>query len=127
MRALFLIFLVGCGSSISGPWTGDCTFEDLVGSDGLFLDLVYRMDLQMEQVGASSFEGTGELFYTLNGVEQQSGLSLTGALNGSEVAMDVSFDEELNAMIMVGDRVDSDTIEGDCSAGVAEGTFLLVR
>lgn len=118
---------MGCGSGMSGSWTGDCAFEDLVGSDGLFLDLVYRLDLEMSSSGPSAFEGSGDLFYTLDGIEHQSGLDLAGELSGSEVSMELTFDEELNAMLMLGERLDSDTIEGDCSAGVAEGTFILVR
>ena len=127
MRSLVLLLLLGCSSDLSGSWTGDCEFEDLVGPDGRFMELVYRLDLDIESDITGSLSGEGSLYYTLDDVELESGLQLSGSHEGEGVQMLLVFDEELNDLSLEGERSGSDQLEGDCLAGVAEGEYLLVR
>ena len=122
-----MLLLLGCSSDLSGPWTGDCEFEDLVGPDGRFMELIYRLDLNIESDVTGSLTGEGALYYTLDDIELESGLTLSGSLEGEEVQMLLVFDEELNDLSLQGERSGSDQLEGDCTAGVAEGEYLLVR
>jgi hypothetical protein len=126
-RILAFGLLLGCDSSLGGAWTGDCEFEDLVGPDGRFMELIYRLELDLESDGIGALTGSGSLYYTVDEVDKESGFSLSGESQGDEVQITLVFDEELNDLLLEGEQYRRDQLEGDCSAGVAEGEFRLLR
>jgi len=126
-RGLCALLLLGCSSGLIGSWTGDCEFEDLVGPDGNFMELIYRLEMDLESDGPGSLSGKGSLYYTVDQVDKESGFSLSGETQGKELQITLVFEEELNHLLLEGEQISQDEVDGDCTAGVAEGGFSLVR
>jgi hypothetical protein len=118
---------MGCSSGLAGTWSGDCEFEDLVGTDGRFMELIYRLELELEPDGFGSLSGQGQLSYTVDEISHGSGLALSGSSQDGQISLTLVFDEELSDLLLEGVQDSRDVLEGDCAAGVAEGDFLLIR
>ena len=121
------LLLMGCSSGLEGAWSGDCEFEDLVGTDGRFMELIYRLELELVPDGLGSIRGEGQLSYTVDEISHESGLELSGTSQDGQFSLTLVFDEELGDLILEGVQDSRDVLEGDCAAGVAEGDFRLVR
>ena len=91
------------------------------------MELIYRVELDLETDASGAIEGDGMLFYAVSDVDLSSVLSVSGSRDGSAVELTLSFEEELNDLTLMGEQVASDRVEGDCAAGVAEGDFQLYR
>ena len=126
---LVCLWVSGCGRglSFSGHWSGDCEFEDLLGPDGRFMELVYELDFDLAGDGTGVLTGSGTLAYQIDDIVLGSDFDVRGDWSGPDVVLSLVFFEELNDLELDGSKTASDVIEGDCVAGVAEGEFVLER
>ena len=88
-HSLALLTTVGCGA-ISGEWEGECAVQ--VGND-LY---IYEVELEIESVEKGDINGTGTLYDQDN---NRSIGTLDGNQDGSDVDLDIEFDDGDGAIL----------------------------
>jgi len=115
---LLPIMLSGCGifTNLEGAWEGTCEFS------------AYDMDVEIdiESDDGGELEGEAQASFLYYGYQFELEGDAEGQYSGGEVEIDLDFGEN-GSIEILGDLVDSETIEGECTSGGVDADIELER
>lgn len=117
--SLLLPFMLsGCGifTNLVGSWEGTCEFS------------AYDMDVEIdiEEDDGGELKGEAQVSFNYYGYQFELEGDVEGQRDGSNVEIDLDFGEN-GSMEILGELVDSDTIEGECESGGVDADIELER